>query len=275
MTNLSRIVTAVISLSLSVAMPVAGQIPSAELPAGPLILSGGGRVPLQSILTPFLDAAGGTDSARIAYIWIPRTLPEATNTKTTFEALLTEHFGVPVTLLHSNDRDDWDSDQFVQVLQEATGVWISGGSQGHLANMMLDTRSHGELQALLQRGGAYGGVSGGAMLATSFMLRGLDGKPVLVARGHTRGFGFLQDVIINPHLTAQQRESQLVTAIHYRPELLGVGIDDNTAIVVEGHTFTVVGDGRVAVYDNERHGSRWFYYLDPGTAFDLTTRTVH
>ena len=187
---------------------------------------------------------------------------------------MTESFGAQVTLLHSNDRDDWDSEQFGQVLQASTGVWISGGNQEHLANVILDTRSHRELEAVWQRGGAYGDVSGGAMLATSFMLRGLDGKPMLIARRHTRGFSLLQNVVINPHLTAQQRESQLVTALHYRSELLGVEIDNNTAIVVNGRTFTVVGDGRVAIYDNEPHGSRWFYYLDPGAVSDLTTRTV-
>ena len=112
------------------------------------------------------------------------------------------------------------------------------------------------------------------MAAASFRLRGATDKPALIARGHTRGFGFLRNVVINPHLTERRREDQLVTAVDLYPELLGIGIDEGTAIVVQHNTFTVLGRGRVAIYDNKRHGSQWFYYLDSNATFDLRTRTV-
>jgi cyanophycinase len=140
--------------------------------------------------------------------------------------------------------------------------------------MVLDTRSHKELEALLQRGGVYAGQSGGAMIATSFMLRGSDEKPALIAPGHTRGFGFLRDVVINPHLTKRKRENQLVTAIDLYPELLGIAIDEDAAIVVSEDRFRIVGQGRVVVYDNQIHESEWFYDLEPGAIFDLGARSV-
>ena len=140
--------------------------------------------------------------------------------------------------------------------------------------MVLDTRSHEELAALLQRGGVYAGQSGGAMIATSFMLRGSDDKPALIARGHTRGFGFLRDVVINPHLTKWKRENQLVTAIDIYSHLLGIAIDEDAAILVNQDRFRIVGHGRVVIYDNELHGSQWFYDLDPDAIFDLSTRAV-
>ena len=77
-----------------------------------------------------------------------------------------------------------------------------------------------------------------------------------------------------PTSTERHRENQLVTTVDLHPELLGIGIDEGAAIVVPHNTFRIVGRGRVAIYDNERHGSRWFYYLDPDAVFDLGTRTV-
>ncbi|MCH8135438.1 MAG: hypothetical protein IIB77_05610 [Proteobacteria bacterium] len=80
--------------------------------------------------------------------------------------------------------------------------------------------------------------------------------------------------MINPHLTKWKRENQLVTAIDLYPHLLGIAMDEDAAIVVSEDRFRVVGQGRVVVYDDELHGSQWFYDLESGAIFDLSTRTV-
>ncbi len=240
---------------------------------GTLLLTGGGPVVPGVILDTFLQLAGGEGSP-VLFIRIPQDLPKDVTSRSEYVAKLSELFRADVTLLHSNNPDDWNSAAFADAIRAANAVWVSGGEQGHLANMALDTRSHAELEALLQRGGVYAGQSGGAMIATSFMLRGSPDKPALIPRGHTRGFGFLRDVIVNPHLTRRQRENQLITVVDLYPELLGIAIDEGAAIIVRNDTFTIIGQGRVAVYDNKLHGSKWFYDLDSDAVFDLGTRTL-
>jgi cyanophycinase len=258
---------------LIVAQSTFAETQSAGPANGTLVLTGGGDLVPGSVLDTFLELAGGEGSP-ILYIRIPRALPANAGSRSEYEAMLSELFRGDVTLLHSSNQDDWDSDAFVAAIKASKAVWVGGGSQAHLANMVLGTRSHAELGALLQRGGVYGGQSGGAMIAASFMLRGAPDKPALIARGHTRGFGFLRDVVINPHLTERDREDQLVTVVDLYPDLLGIGIDEGAAIVVNHDTFRIVGRGRVAIYDNQRHGSKWFYDLDADSVFDLSTRTV-
>ena len=58
------------------------------------------------------------------------------------------------------------------------------------------------------------------------------------------------------------------------PELLGIGVDERAAILVRGREFRVLGDSKVAIYDDRRHGDKWYYWLTPGTVFDLRTRAV-
>jgi cyanophycinase-like exopeptidase len=104
-------------------------------------------------------------------------------------------------------------------------------------------------------------------------VRGRPDKPVLMVRGRERGFGFLEKVAVNPHLTEQKRETELITVLDYHPELLGIGMDEKVAIVVRGDLIEVMGEGRVAIYDNQKHGGNWYYWLKPGDTFDLRTRT--
>jgi cyanophycinase len=95
-----------------------------------------------------------------------------------------------------------------------------------------------------------------------------------VQRVRERGFGFLKRVAINPHLTEVKRHSELVTVIDAHPKLSGVGIDEKAAMVVRGDEFEVVGEGRVAIYDNRKHGNSRYYRLTPGDRCDLRSRTA-
>jgi cyanophycinase len=253
--------------------PAYAQVESVGPANGTLLLTGGGPVEPGKVLDTFLELAGGEGSP-ILFIRIPQGLPKNVGNRAEYEAILDKRFRGEVTLLHSDKRADWNSAEFTAAIRAANAVWVSGGEQGHLANLVLDTRSHMELEALLERGGVYAGQSGGAMIATSFMLRGSPNKPALISRGHTRGFGFLRDVVVNPHLTKWNRENQLVTAIDLYPDLLGIAIDEGAAIMVRQDRFRIVGDGRVAIYDNELHGSKWLYDLDPDAVFDLNARAV-
>jgi cyanophycinase len=105
-------------------------------------------------------------------------------------------------------------------------------------------------------------------------VRGRPDKPLLMAAGHERGFGFLKNVAINPHLISAKREDQLVDVLDVHPELLGIGIDDTAGLVVRGDLVDVIGESKVAIYDNKKREGGWYYWLTPGDRIDLRTRTA-
>ena len=149
-----------------------------------------------------------------------------------------------------------------------------GRPQWRLADAYLDTRTHAELRALLGRGGVIGGTSAGATIQGSFIVRGdTKGNTVMIG-DHVEGMGFLKDVTIDQHLLKRNRQFDLVAVIEKHPELLGIGIDEDTAIVVRGDLFEVIGNGYVAIYDHDRRldSGGLFYLLAPGDRYDLKTR---
>ena len=91
---------------------------------------------------------------------------------------------------------------------------------------------------------------------------------------HEEGFGFLRNTAIDQHLLRRNRQFDLIEIIEAKPELLGIGLDENTGIVVRGDRFRVIGESYVAIYDHGRsmaNGGR-FYFLSPGDFYDLKER---
>lgn len=259
--------------------------PSIGPAKGTLILTGGDQ---ETGLKEFVELAGGPD-ANIVYIptaasslrlpsgliweWLytdalPANTPE-------FKQELCKLFGVKnITILHTRNRKTADSKEFVEPLRKAHGVWFSGGNPGRLSRAFLGTRTQREIEALLARGGVVGGNSAGAIIQGSYTIRGDPDKPVLMVKGHERGFGFLKNVAVNPHLSEAMRQNELVTILDIYPKLLGIGIDEKAFIIVKGDRFEVFGKGRVAIYDNKKYGGNWYYWLSAGDKFDLRTRTA-
>jgi len=179
-----------------------------------------------------------------------------------------------ITVLHTRDRQEADDEGFVAPLQRARGVWFSGGRQWRLVDAYLGTRIVTELRGVLERGGVIGGSSAGATIQGSYLVRGDTSTNTIMMGDHTEGFAFLTDVAIDQHLLRRNRHFDLVEVIEAHPELLGIGLDENTAIVVRGDGFEVIGSGYVAIYDSTKvvgEGGA-FYFLAPGDRFDRSTR---
>lgn len=179
-----------------------------------------------------------------------------------------------LTVLHTTDPAVADTDEFVAPLLEARGVWFPGGRQWRLADSYLNTKVHDALWAVLARGGVIGGSSAGATIQGSYLARGDTDSNSVMMGDHEVGFGFLKDVAIDQHLLRRNRQFDLLEVVQAKPELLGIGIDENTAIVVQGDRFDVMGQGYVAIYDAQRQidtGGR-FYFLAPGDRYDLNAR---
>jgi cyanophycinase len=179
-----------------------------------------------------------------------------------------------VTVLHTRDRNLANSDEFVAPLLQARAVWFPGGRQWRLADAYLDTRTELELHAVLDRGGVIGGTSAGATIQGSYLVRGDTRNNTIMMGDHVEGFGFLKNVAIDQHLLARNRHFDLIPVIEKHPHLLGIGIDEDTAIVIAGDSFEVVGKSVVAIYDNRRTlpNQGRFYFLRAGDTYDLKTR---
>jgi cyanophycinase len=183
-----------------------------------------------------------------------------------------------VTILHTRDRKVSDTEEFVKPLRKATAVWIGGGRQWRLADSYLNTRTHRELFALLDRGGVIGGSSAGASIQASYMVRGAtEGNHIMMAPGNEEGFAFLRGVAIDQHLLARKRLKGLVEVLKVHSDLLGIGIDEGTAILVEGDQFQVIGKSKVMVYDAKKPG--WpgktpYIILSEGDRYNMKARRI-
>jgi cyanophycinase len=176
--------------------------------------------------------------------------------------------------MHTRDRKVADSEAFVKPIREARGVFFGGGRQWRLADSYLDTRTHKELIALLNRGGVIGGSSAGASILASFMVRGDTKSNEKMIGDHTVGLGLLKNAAIDQHLLRRNRQFDMLEVIDKHPNLLGIGIDEDTAIVVEGDRFDVIGKSYVVVYSNTpvvgTNGR--FYFMGAGDRFDMKER---
>jgi cyanophycinase len=138
----------------------------------------------------------------------------------------------------------------------------------------LGTETHRELEELLTRGGVIGGNSAGASALASFLLRGGEYNGEIVATERAEGFGFLRNVALDQHLLERGRENEMFAVLRRAPHLLGIGLNEGSAIVVTGDLARVIG-GRVAIYDVTDPLTliplRW---LKPGDAYDLGSRRI-
>jgi cyanophycinase len=238
---------------------------------GSLVVVGGGLRDL-SILEEFVELAGGPD-APIVVIPTAGGRDEYDQYCSCLRQLR-EVGATSLTVLHTKDRGEANSDEFVAVLTQARGVWFSGGRQWRLADSYLDTKVHDELWGVLERGGVIGGSSAGATIQGSYLARGDTETNTIMMGDHEEGLGFLRDVAIDQHLLKRNRQFDLIEVIEARPELLGIGLDENTAIVVRGDSFRVIGASYVAIYDHSRRldSGGLFYFLAPGDRYDMRTR---
>ncbi len=250
-------------------LAVLAAAPAAQGPAnGSLVVIGGGRIGPE-LVSKMIELAGGPDQP---WVIIPTAGDaEEYDGKTVENSLFAKAGLRDVTLLHTRDRRIADTEEFTAPLRRARGVFFAGGRQWRLVDSYLGTRTEREIRAVLERGGVIAGTSAGATIMGSYLVRGArDGNTIMMAAGYEQGFGLLKPVAIDQHLRARQRQNDLLEVVGKHPELLGIGIDESTAIVVEHDEFVVMGPGKVAIYENGRS----YYYLTAGAKFDLARRTT-
>lgn len=242
-------------------------------PANGALVVVGGALSDPGIVRRFIALAGGPD-APIVVIPTAGGAPDY-DPYCSCLGLLRENGATNLQVLHTYDPVVADTEAFTAPLREARGVWFPGGRQWRLADAYLGTATEVALQGVLERGGVIGGTSAGASIQGSLLVRGDTRSNTVMLGDHLEGFGYLRNTGIDQHLLQRNRHFDMLEVLEAYPDLLGIGLDENTAIVVRGDEAEVMGEGYVAIYDA---GARIdsggaFYFLAPGDRFDLASRT--
>jgi cyanophycinase len=261
----------------------------AERRAGQLVIIGGAedREGGCEILREFARLAGGA-RARLAIISVASDAPRevAQIYETTFRRLGVRN----ASALDLRSRAEANDDEAVGTIEAATGVFFTGGNQLRITRLLGGTRLDTALHRRREEGLVIAGTSAGAAMMSSVMIVG--SSPTMTLREGMvelgSGLGFLPGVLVDQHFEQRGRLRRLLAAIAQYPHELGLGIDEDTGVVVEGHAFRVVGSGSVTVVDAgdlthtnlaevERHdllaicGVR-IHVLPAGYRFDLRNR---
>jgi cyanophycinase len=243
--------------SLKIETPDVQNRPTPKAAFGTLVLHGGGHVS-QDLRTAFTKYAGGSN-AKIVIV------PTAdVSTPLDPGRLLDWKRCNPrsVQLLHAESHEQASHVEFSRVLDDATGVWFSGGKQGYLVSIYDNTPVVDRIKKLIQRGGVVGGTSAGAAAAST---------PMLIYDRMQKGFEFFPGTIVDQHFLAKGRLPRLQSALEQFPTYVGFGIDEATALVVRGTELEVLGESTVTVC-LAKSDSREPYVreLRPGEKGDLT-----
>lgn len=240
------------------------------------------------ILSTFAQLAGGK-SARVVIV------PTASSIETAGLRYKAIFLGMDVEsaeVVYIGSRDDANSDHVVDHVKDATGIFLTGGNQMRLSAMIGGTRFEQVVRDANERGVIVAGTSAGASILSAHMvaLGASGGTPKLRMAQMVAGFGLISNVIIDQHFRQRDRIGRLLSLVASNPGLLGLGIDEDTAVVIDDHNvIEVIGRHSVTIVDGSEIFSDIFqvkaygeitvsnarlHLLTPGRRFDMRSRSL-
>lgn len=249
--------------------------PEPMVAKGSLLLGGGGRLS-EEVFRTFVESAGGVDASILV---VPCTPSKVVSQEPGVAGLFRRLGAGEVLLFHTKDRNRADTDaEFLELVKRATGIWFGGGRQWNFVDSYLDTEVHRLMHELLARGGVIGGSSAGASIQADYLCRGdPTGNLNIIAEGYERGLGFLTGVGVDQHFSQRGRHPDMVELIRTYPQLLGIGLDEGTAILVRQSEARVLGDGdagQVFFFDCAEGGEPRSTAVPPGGRYHLAERRL-
>ncbi|WNB90877.1 cyanophycinase [Bacillus sp. NEB1478] len=209
-----------------------------------------------------------------------------------YERLFKSLHGTKPILFHLDSREKAEDPALPEQLSSLSGLFMTGGDQLRLTSILGGTSFYKHLHKQWNNGLIIGGTSAGAAVMSRLMIISskLYEKEDISVLEMGSGFGFLEDVIIDQHFSQRDRFSRLMRAIALNPQIIGIGIDENTAIWVhnDGEQFEVIGEYNVSIFDGktstyidiaENKGNMTisdirFHTLGAGAVFNLHTREL-
>ncbi|KAK0767238.1 hypothetical protein N5P37_000972 [Trichoderma harzianum] len=278
------IVQSILALAMAVsALPTDNSTQYVGPANGNLVIVGGGTLD-DAILQKVIDLAGGNDSSIVV---IPTAQGDPSYDQNAANADDFRRLGSKsVTVLHTYDPAVANTEEFVQPLLNATGVWFGGGRQWRLVDAYAGTLTEQKIRAVLDAGGVIGGSSAGASIQGDFLARGDTKSNSLIIGDHQQGFAYVKNVAIDQHVLVRNRHFDMLNVLKYKPGILGIAINENTAVHVSKNTAEIFGASYAIIYDGtywSRDGgdanqipdsSGLFYFVRAGDVYDLGLRKV-
>lgn len=234
-------------------------MPSADVPSSQatpppqrtLLVIGGAEDKRRRVLVlkRFVTLAGRRE-ARI--VVIPTASSMAQEALEVYRSVFSRLHAREVTAVDPRSRQEAGATDLIAALDQATGVFITGGNQLKLGQLIVGTPLAEAVRRAYERGAVVAGTSAGASVLSQFMISlGEEGvTPRQRSAQLTAGFGLLPDVILDQHFAQRTRYARLLALVAGSPSLLGVGVDEDTAAeIVDERTLRVVGTGAVYVVD--------------------------
>ncbi|WP_310963547.1 cyanophycinase [Nocardioides terrisoli] len=261
---------------------------------GDLVVIGGAEDKLhrRTVLREFVSRSGGSD-ARIALIPTASSLGD--EVVEVYDAVFAKLGVAEVIPVRPGSRDDASSPAYVDLLEQATGIFMTGGNQLKLSAVVCGTPLGEAIKVAHLRGVTVGGTSAGASIQSSHMVAFGPGgaTPKQRMTQVAAGLGLLEGVVVDQHFDQRNRYGRLLMIVSQSPQLLGIGIDEDTAAVVThsagSRTLTVAGRGSVTVLDPARMVTNAYeapgrrpilasgvvlHALPSGSSFDLDARLL-
>lgn len=245
---------------------------------GHLVIIGGAedRENEKHILRRFVALSGGSQS-RIAVLTAASEQHE--RMKAVYEAAFEELGAGRVTTMQFQTREDAGNPAQVQALYDATGIFITGGAQAKLMRILGGSDAARAMhRAFREKQACIAGTSAGASAMSEYMViegrHGLRPEKNMLTIG--AGFGFVQRVIIDQHFAERHRQARLLSTIAANPYLLGVGIDEDTALVIEpNRSVEVVGEGTVTIFDGRHMTYSNIEDVEEGASLAMSNIILH
>lgn len=226
-----------------------------EIIGGHLLVIGGAedKYNERRILKKFLQLAGD-DRAEVLIVPVASDFPE-------FAAdVYTQAFRnlgiVHPRVLRATSRQDIVNADVEKLTDGVTGIFMTGGDQMRLVSMLGGTKLAEKIRKMVRETNVVlaGTSAGAAAMSTSMIVRGEPSShPHKNAVRLSPGLGFLKNIIIDQHFSERGRISRLITAVSFNPYNLGIGIDENTAIVLDGKgILEVFGQGSTTIVDGSQ-----------------------
>jgi len=203
-----------------------------------------------AILREFIKLAGGRDSR----LTVLSTASEDPRSGEVYRSLFVELGAAEVSVLAVRHRAEANQQQYVSVSRESSGIFFTGGDQLRITGVLGGSKLSRALLESYHGGAVIAGTSAGASAMSETMLVGGsdDATPNKEIIRMAPGLGFLKEVVVDQHFAQRGRIGRLLAVMAHNPYILGVGIDEDTAISVSpDEIFKVIGSGTVTVLDGK------------------------
>jgi cyanophycinase len=217
---------------------------------GPLVIIGGAedREGECVVLREFVRLSGGL-KAHIALMTAATSLPKEVGEDYIhiFKRLGAEL----VEVVHTGHREDSMQESAIRIIEQATGIFFTGGDQSRIVDFIKGTPLDDAIHKRHEAGAVIGGTSAGAAMMPDEMIIGgaSVSNPSVDAVSMGPGMGFLPGIVVDQHFAQRGRLGRLLAALVLQPAVIGLGIDEDTGIIVKDDEFEVVGQGSITVVD--------------------------